>query len=155
MTAYIVIRVRGQADVFYDIKHTMMLLGIQRVNHAAVIPKTETYDGMLQMIKDYCTWGEIDEETLAALIKARGKAVGDAPVDDAYVKEKTEFATVDELAKAVVSGEYRIKDVEGMKPVFRLHPPVKGYEGNKRSFVVGGALGYRGDKINDLVERML
>ena len=115
----------------------------------------DAYKGMLQVVKDYCTFGLIDEETLAAMIKARGKVVGDAPVTDEYVKEKTEFATIDDLAKAIVAGEYKIKDVEGMKPVFRLHPPVKGYEGNKHSFVTGGALGDRKEKINDLVMRML
>ena len=89
------------------------------------------------------------------MIKARGKVVGDAPVTDEYVKEHTEFATIDDLAKAIVAGEYKIKDVEGMKPVFRLHPPIKGYEGNKHAFAEGGALGNRKEKINDLVMRML
>ena len=48
-----------------------------------------------------------------------------------------------------------MKDVEAAKPVCRLHPPVKGYEGNKRSYRNGGALGYRGEAINDLINRML
>lgn len=155
MAAYVVIRVLGQADVNYNIQHTMHLLGLNRVNHATVVPVNDAYKGMLQVVKDYCTFGLINDETLAAMIKARGKVVGDAPVTDEYVKANTEFATIDELAKAVVAGEYKIKDVEGMKPIFRLHPPVKGYEGNKHSFVAGGALGDRKEKINDLIMRML
>ena len=35
------------------------------------------------------------------------------------------------------------------------YPPLKGYEGNKRSWKNGGALGYRGEAINDLISRML
>ena len=155
MAAYVVIRVLGQADVNYNIQHTMHLLGLNRVNHATVVPVNDAYKGMLQVVKDYCTFGLIDEETLAAMIKARGKVVGDAPVTDEYVKEHTEFATIDDLAKAIVAGEYKIKDVEGMKAVFRLHPPIKGYEGNKHAFAEGGALGNRKEKINDLVMRML
>ncbi len=155
MAAYVVIRVLGQADVNYNIAHTMHLLGLNRVNHATVVPVNDSYKGMLQVVKDYCTFGLIDEETLAEMIKARGKVTGDAPVTDEYVKEKTEFATIEDLAKAIVAGEYKLKDVEGLKPVFRLHPPVKGYEGNKHAFVEGGALGNRGEKINDLVKRML
>ena len=155
MAAYGVIRVLGQADVNYNIQHTMHLLGLNRVNHATVVPVNDAYKGMLQVVKDYCTFGLIDEETLAAMIKARGKVVGDAPVTDEYVKEHTEFATIDDLAKAIVAGEYKIKDVEGMKPVFRLHPPIKGYEGNKHAFAEGGALGNRKEMINDLVMRML
>jgi large subunit ribosomal protein L30 len=38
-----------------------------------------------------------------------------------------------------------------------LHPPRGGFErkGIKIPFKVGGALGYRGEKINDLIKRML
>jgi large subunit ribosomal protein L30 len=41
--------------------------------------------------------------------------------------------------------------------VCRLHPPRGGYErkGIKISFNLGGALGYRGDKINKLISKML
>jgi large subunit ribosomal protein L30 len=42
-----------------------------------------------------------------------------------------------------------------VKPVLRLHPPIKGYEGVKRSFSEGGALGYRGKEIEKLIQRMI
>ena len=155
MVAYAVIRVRGQPDVSYNIETTMHLFGLNRVNNCAIVPESLSSKGMLQVVKDYCTYGEIDAETLAALIRSRGRIVGDVPVTDDYVKEETEFASIDALAAAIVAGEYKLKDVEGLKPVFRLHPPVRGYEGNKRAFAAGGALGYRGDKINALVKRML
>ena len=46
---------------------------------------------------------------------------------------------------------------EKEKKFFRLHPPRKGFErkGIKIPFKLGGALGYRGEKINDLIKRML
>ena len=153
--AYVVIRVRGIPDVNRDIAHTMDLLGLNRVNHAVVVPETDSIKGMLQKAKDYVTWGEVDQETLAAMIRARGRVAGDDSVTDDYLKERSEFATVEDMAKAIIENDYRMKDVDGAKPVFRLHPPVKGYEGNKRSFQNGGALGYRGVKINDLINRML
>lgn len=153
--AYVVIRVRGIPDVNRDIAHTMDLLGLNRVNHAVVVPETDSIKGMLQKAKDYVTWGEVDQETLAAMIRARGRVAGDDSVTDDYLKERSEFATVEDMAKAIIENDYRMKDVDSAKPVFRLHPPVKGYEGNKRSFQNGGALGYRGAKINDLINRML
>lgn len=153
--AYVVIRVRGIPDVNNRIEATMDLLNLNRVNHAVVVPETDSIKGMLQKAKDYITWGEVDQETLAKLIRARGRAAGDVPVDDAYLKEKSEFATVDDLAKAIIENDYKMQDVDGVKPVFRLHPPVKGYEGNKRAYRAGGALGYRGADINALVIRML
>ncbi len=42
------------------------------------------------------------------------------------------------------------------KLIFALHPPVGGFEkgGIKKHFTQGGVLGYRGDGINDLLDRM-
>lgn len=152
---YVAIRVRGIPDVNKHIEATMELMNLNRVNHAVVLPENDSVKGMLQKAKDYITWGEIDQETLAKLIRARGKAAGDVAVTDDYLKEKSEFATVEDLAKAIIENDYKMQDVEGVKPVFRLHPPVKGYEGNKRSYRNGGALGYRGADVNALVLRML
>ena len=153
--AYAVIRVRGQPDVNYDIEYTMKLLGINKVNHCAIVTENAVTKGMLQKIKDYTTYGEINEETLAKLIRVRGRLEGDKMITDEYLAENSDFKTVEELAKAIIENDYKMKDLEKGKPVFRLHPPVKGYEGNKRSYKNGGALGYRGDAINALIARML
>ncbi len=153
--AYAVIRVRGQPDVSYDIEYTMGLLGVNKVNHCAIVPENASTKGMLQKVKDYTTYGEINAETLAQLIRIRGRLSGDRMITDEYLAENSDFKTVEELAKAIIENDYRMKDVEAAKPVFRLHPPVKGYEGNKRSYKNGGALGYRGEAINDLIARML
>lgn len=155
MTSVIVVRVRATVGVRRDIKETMELIGLNRPNHAVIVPLTDSYKGMLQKIKDYCTWGEADAATIEALVNARGKAVGDVQVDDAYVAAHSSFGNVAGLAKALAEGDAKVKDVEGMKPVFRLHPPVKGYEGNKHAYAEGGALGYRGAAIADLVGRMI
>ena len=45
--------------------------------------------------------------------------------------------------------------VPDVKPLFRLHPPKGGWKSTKKPFVRGGALGYRGKAINDLVRRMV
>ena len=69
--AYALIRVRGQPDVNRDIEHTMMLLGVTRVNHCVIVPENPSTKGMLQVVKDYCTWGEVSQETLASMIRSR------------------------------------------------------------------------------------
>lgn len=53
--------------------------------------------------------------------------------------------------------EKRGKESKGTIKHFHLHPPRKGFErkGIKVPFRAGGALGYRGTKINDLIKRML
>lgn len=49
------------------------------------------------------------------------------------------------------------KSGDELKPFFRLHPPRGGFErkGIKTSYTLGGVLGYRGKKINDLIAKML
>ena len=49
------------------------------------------------------------------------------------------------------------KDKKGRIKPFRLNPPRGGFErkGIKVSFNSGGALGYRGEKINSLIKKML
>lgn len=42
-----------------------------------------------------------------------------------------------------------------LKPFFRLHPPIKGIESKKHFGVGKGVLGNNGDKINELIIRML
>ena len=154
---WLVIRVRSDVGVERSIKETMHMLNLTRVNHAVLVPQNPQYKGMLQKAKDYVTWGEVSEETIGNLLNERGRMSGDKPLTDAAVKENSEFSNIAALAKAIASGENSVKDVEGMKRVFRLHPPrgAKGWGGIKRSFQVGGALGARGEEIEALVARMI
>jgi len=135
-----VVRVRGPINVKPKARETMRLLRLNRVNHCVMVPEDATHLGMLRQVKDYVTWGEADAETAKPLGKAALKEGG--------------FTTVKAFAKKVAAGKARLRDVPGLKPVLRLHPPRKGWEGIKRSFTEGGALGYRGDAINALLRRM-
>jgi large subunit ribosomal protein L30 len=110
---------------------------------------------MLQIAKDYITWGEIDQDTLSKLIINRGKLEGDKEVSESYIKSATSYTTIDKLSQAIIKGKFKYSNISNVKPVFRLNPPKKGYEGIKRSFINKGALGYRGEKINKLIERMV
>jgi large subunit ribosomal protein L30 len=153
--AYAVVRIRGTTKIKRDIEDTMRILNLTRVNHCVVVPEEESVKGMLEKAKDYITWGELSEQNLARMIKFRGRLEGGSPIDDNYVMENSEFTSIMSLAKSIVSGDFKFKDLKSVKPLFRLSPPKNGYEGIKRSFRNGGALGYRGESINDLIERML
>ena len=154
---FLVIRVRSDRGVKPKIRHTLSMLNLTKVNHAVLVPDTPAYAGMLQKAKDYVTWGEVDADTISELISQRGRMIGDKPITNAVIKAGSEFSTINALSKAIASGDARTNAVEGMKPVFRLHPPrgAKGWGGIKRSFTTGGALGFRGEAISDLVGRMI
>ena len=151
--SWAVIRVRGSVNVKPKIKETMKLMRLNRVNHCVIVPENETYDGMLKIIKDYVTWGEVDVETTELMLESSGKTSGNAIFTKKDLKDSS-FKTMKALAKNLSEGKVVMRDVPKLKPLFRLHPPRKGYEGVKRSFKEGGALGYRGEKINQLIRRM-
>ena len=154
---WLVIRVRSDRTVERSIRDTMEHLNLTRVNHAVLIPENEAYAGMLQKVKDFVTWGEVSTKAIEGLISDRGRLIGDKPVTNADVKSATDYKTIAAFAKAIASGDATTKDMETLKRVFRLHPPrgSKGWGGVKRHFTVGGALGFRGDAIEELAARMI
>lgn len=155
--SWVVVRARSDVKVERSIRETMGMLNLTRVNHAVIIPENAQYKGMLQKAKDYITWGNADADLIEKMISERGRLVGDKPITDAHVKETSEFKSIKAFAAAIASGDATVKDMPDMKRVFRLHPPrgPKGWGGLKRTYVIGGALGSRGEDISDLVERMI
>ncbi|MEK6948783.1 MAG: uL30 family ribosomal protein [Nanoarchaeota archaeon] len=137
-----VIRVRGLTGVRFDIDATLDKLRLTKRNCCAVVQKNEGYLGMIMKAKDYVTWGEIDEDTYNALLDKR--------------REEFKGAASDRRGK-IQSNKFIEVNGEKIKKVFRLNSPRKGYgrKGIKYAFNIGGALGYRGEKINDLIMRMI
>jgi large subunit ribosomal protein L30 len=156
-SAIAVLRVRGRVHLRPQTVDTLRIMGLTRKNYCTILLKNDNSDGMIFAAKDYITWGVVDEKFIAMILKARGKISGDNKVTDSYIKEHSKHASIDALASAIAKGQAKLKDVEGLKRVFRLNPPRKGFErkGIKKPFKQGGALGNRGDKINLLLERML
>jgi len=152
---FAVIRVRGTVNIKPDIKHTLKLLRLNKTNHCVLIEENNVMKGMLQVIKDYVTWGEIEKEKLLKLIISRGKLNGDKRVTDEYIKSATSIDNIDKLSESIFKNKFNYKDIPDIKPLFRLNPPKNGYEGINKSFKNKGALGYRGKKINKLIERMI
>ncbi len=150
-----VIRVRGQVNINRDIKDALRMLHLTRANHCTIIPDGPVWRGQLLKVKDYVTWGEVTEETVLQLLKTRGRLSGNKPLTEAYLSKNTPYKSFSDLAKAVTVGKADLRKVEGVKPLFRLHPPRKGFEKIVRDFHTGGSLGDRGDGINALIGRML
>lgn len=155
MAKFAVVRVRGDVGARKDVLDTLRMLGLTRVNHCVVIDDSLPYKGMLQKAKDMITWGEIRGDVLEALLRRWGRLVGDKRLNDDYVRSNTQFSSIGEFAEAVSSGKAELSALPGLKKVFRLHPPSKGYEATKRPFKDRGSLGYRGERINDLLARMI
>jgi len=152
---YAVLRVRGIVNVNPGIKRTLQLFRLTRVNHCVLLEENANTKGMLQVAKDYITWGTIEKESLTKLIKSRGKLEGGKELTEEYLKSATSYNTIEKLSQAIMDNKFKYKDIPSVKPIFRLNPPKNGYEGIKRSFKNGGALGYRAKEINKLIEKMV
>jgi large subunit ribosomal protein L30 len=110
---------------------------------------------MLQKAKDVLTWGEVEQKVLEQLIRKRGRLAGDKRLTDELIRSQTSFQSLSEFTAAVHAGEAELRALPGLKKVFRLHPPRKGYRATKRPFKDFGDLGYRGGRINELILRMI
>ena len=136
------VRVRGITGIKRDIVETMKMLRLYKNNFCAVLPNNKIYAGMLMRAKDYITWGEIDDETFKALVDKRGEEFKGREADSKGKIKYNNFVVINN---------------KKIKKYFRLNAPRKGFgrKGIKYSFQQGGALGYRGEKINDLIKRMI
>jgi large subunit ribosomal protein L30 len=143
--SFVVVRVRGTIHARHDIVETLHHLHLSRPNHATVLPETPTVRGMLTKVQGYVTWGEADVPTVGELLAARG-----ATTEGKKVAPGPDLTA---LAKSVA--DQGLIAVDQLKPLFRLRAPKGGWRSTKKPFTRGGALGYRGRSINDLVRRML
>ncbi|MGD8505469.1 MAG: 50S ribosomal protein L30 [Candidatus Bathyarchaeota archaeon] len=149
-----VVRIRGRSDIYHKVKETMEFLHLNRNCHATLVDNRPAYAGMLRKAQHFITWGEVSKEIVALLLRERGRLVGNKPITDEYAKE-VGYKSLDELAGAVFEGKVEFGRLPRIKPVFRLHPPSKGFKGKvKRSYTVGGVTGYRGENINNLIQKM-
>lgn len=153
--SWAVVRVQAGIDVDPKARDTMKMLRLTRANHCVLVPRTGEVKGMLDVAKDYITWGEIDLETTVELLEKRGKLVGDHPLTEDHLAEATEYGSIGDLAEALAEGDVRLSDLPDVKPVLRLQPPRKGFASTKNPYGEGGALGYRGQDINELLARMV
>ncbi|MBW2967926.1 uL30 family ribosomal protein [Candidatus Woesearchaeota archaeon] len=74
------------------------------------------------------------------------------------VKDYVTYGEADSQTIKLLEEKRGNKNKEGKtKGIFTLSPPRGGFErkGIKRSYNVGGALGYRRDKINQLIQKMI
>ena len=148
---FAVVRLRGEVNTRPEIRDTLDMLRISRINHCVVVKEDPHFRGMIQKVKDYVAWGKIDEDTLTMLLERRGRLSGNRRLTEQFLKEKG-YASVKKLAEAVNTGTVSLKDLD-IKPVFRLHPARKGLKSTKKTARQGGDLGFRED-IADLIVKM-
>ena len=151
MNKIAVILIRGLVNVSHDKKKTLELMRILKKHVCVVVENNEINKGMINKIKDYVTYGEITKETYEKMLQARAESIGGKKPQKLDSKK-----IADEIFENKIKNR-ELKEKYEIKPYFRLHPPKGGFEkkGIKKPYRIGGALGYRGDEINNLIVKML
>lgn len=150
-----VVQLRGEVNQNQEVRDTLEMLNLGRVNHATFVPDTDAYRGMVNKVNDWVAHGEPAEDTVALLLERRAQpAEGAADVADEWVGENTDYDGVDALASALVDEETTLQE-QGLSPTLRLHPPRGGHDGVKHPTTEGGQLGPHSDEeIDALLEAM-
>ena len=153
--SFILVRIRGPIDIIGDINETMRLLKIPKKFNATIIPDNVYSQGMLKKIKDYVTWGPASPQIIKELILGRGKLIGNKSIDEKELIKITGYDSTTKLYSDISEGVLKLKDIKNMKPIFRLHPPRKGFKkSTKKAITEKGELGFRND-IDKLILRMI
>jgi large subunit ribosomal protein L30 len=151
----VAVKVRGAISAQREAKETLRMLHLTHTNHAVLIDNRPEFKGMLMRVQSYVTWGEVSKETVALMLQKRGRIAGDKKLSDEYA-QSVGYKSLNELAEAVAACKVEHQKLPNVRPLFRLHPPSKGFKGKtRRNFRAGGEAGYRGAAINDLIKRMV
>ena len=136
------IRISGIVNMNIRMEETLSRLRLRRKFACVVIKETPEALGMIKKIRNFVAFGKINEETLVALLKARGKKLEDS---------KGKISDPEKIAKEIMAG----KNLEtlGVKPFFRLHPARGGIK--SKLHYPRGVLGDHKEDINKLIMKML
>ena len=154
VSAFLVLRIRGQADVPYWAVTTLKLLKLEKKFRATIIPAKDNTLGMLKKIQHYISWQEIDISTTKELLDKKGRKAGYKKITSEDLSE-IGFKTMDELASSLTEGKSTLSKLKPLKPWFAMAPPKHGFKrSTKRLYGQKGVLGHN-KELNTLIRRMM
>jgi large subunit ribosomal protein L30 len=122
----VAVRIRGNLRQTEKEAFALRLLKLLRVHSCSVMDDTPSMRGLLAQTSHVVAWGELDH-----------------PFEETLKKKY----------RSQRPGKMHAGSIRWLT----LHPPRGGYErkGRKLPYTQGGAAGYRGREINDLIKRMI
>ena len=152
--AYLVVRIKGQADVPHWANTTLNLLKLEKKYRAVILPVKDNTAGMLKKIQHYISWQEIDTKTTKELLDKKGRRTGYKKITNEDISQAG-FKTIDDLAVSLSEGKISMSKIKPLKPWFALSPPKQGFKrSTKRLYGQKGVLGHN-KELTSLVKRMM
>ena len=139
-----IVLVRGTIGTRPEVRETLKRLNLTRKNGVVFVEDTPQTRGMLRVVKDYVTYGAVKDETVTAVIEARGETPA------------MRASRVPGRDPRPASGRQGTIAGTSVRLPIRLNPPRKGFErgGIKKPFSIGGVLGER-TTMDELLMRMI
>lgn len=138
------IRLVGKVGLSPKEKDTLKMLNLKKKYHCVVVPETDDFRGMFKKVKNSVTWGEINEEVLHKLLSKRGRFIEG---------EKIDSEEIGEIVDDIMDGA-SFKELE-LRSCHSLTPPSGGFRKKIKNIYPNGEAGYRGEKINELLLKMI
>ena len=152
--AYLVVRIKGKADCPYWATTTMTLLKLDKKYRAVILPAKDNTLGMLNKVKHYVTWSELDTGLAKELVDKKARKEGYQKITAADLKELG-YDSTDALATALAEGKATLSKLKPLKPWFALAPPRHGFKrSTKKLYGQKGVLGQNKD-LGILVRNMI
>jgi large subunit ribosomal protein L30 len=152
--AYLVVRIKGQVDVPYWASTTLTLLKLEKKYRATIIPAKENTLGMLNKIKHYVAWKEVDPTIAKELLDKKARKTGYKKISSEDIS-KAGFSSIDEMASSLAEGKTSLTKLKPLKPWFALAPPRHGFRrSTKRMYDQKGVLG-QNKELDTLVRQMI
>ena len=152
--AFVVVRIRGQADVPHWATTTMKLLKLDKKFRATIVPAKENTLGMLNKIKHYVSWQEVDTSFTKELLDKKGRKSGYKKITSEDISQ-IGFKSTDELAESLSEGKSTLSKLKPLKPWFALSPPKHGFKrSTKKLYGQKGVLGHN-KELTALIRNMM
>ena len=139
--SFLVVRMRGTVNVPHWARTTLDLFHLDKKFRATIVPAKENTKGMLDKIKHYVSWQELDVSTTKELLEKKARKGGYQKITAEDIT-KLGSKNTDDLAKSLVEGTISLSKLKPLKPWFALSPPKNGFKRNtKKMYGEGGILG--------------
>ena len=142
MAKIVAIRIRGDIDLDPKLRDTLASLNLKKKFSCVILEDKPEVIGMLKKAQPRISYGYINDETLAELIKKRLK-----------IKNEIAEKELDKFIRDFIDGKTDFKKI-GANFIFNLHPPRGGFKKSTKLIYPRGVLG-KNEKINELIVRML
>ena len=154
VNSFLVVRMRGTVNVPHWARTTLDLLHLDKKFRATIIPAKDNTKGMLNKIKHYVSWQELDVSTTKELLEKKARKGGYQKITADDITQLG-FKNTDDLAKSLVEGMTSLSKLKPLKPWFALSPPKNGFKRNtKKMYGEGGILGSHKELLAQVMKMM-